>query len=354
MKILVIHSRRPTQNEETRTDYHQTFDSRYAEKVIANLVNRPDFCTSCGPECVGCRRLYDRSFGESLAGVIQLPAVLPYVLERPAQFVPDDMPAHDGLLLINIHEQILLEIIRRCRRWGTRGVIVPLESVEWVHGATITQARAICEAEGIEIAFPKPFCTFNPPAGSLLADFRAQFHIGYPDIDFVVRDRRIEKATVNVSAPCGATYYVARGIEGKHLDQNLVGDIASKRLSGYPCTARMEWDEESGDTVMHASWHSHFAVLEDRGIVEPRDHEPAVIRTPLGIVMPKPVPVQDNLKNIEDAGDAILHELDAEDDLSLEELRERVRFTPAAVNSALLILKKEGKIEKRGRGIVKV
>ncbi len=349
MKIVILRSVRPDVEETPEGDYLQEFDTRYAERVIGNLRGNTDFCTACGPDCSFCREPYKRTFGRDIAAVIDFPGVLPYVLEHPAEYVPRNVPPHDVLLIINIHEQVLLEILMKCRSWGTRGVVVPLEAPGWVCGATKAQAFKICGAENVEISFPKPFCSFNPPRGGVLAEFRSHFHIGFPDVELTVKDGRIAKAHVNVSAACGATYYIARWLVGRRLDEDIKIDVISRRMHSYPCTASMEWDNEIADTPLHIAGKAHYEILSS--VKQRARAESQTVISPLGTAVQKPVPVYENLRKIENAKEYILNELQDHSLVTLDDLRKAKKITPAAMNSALLILKKEGKILVEGAKI---
>lgn len=264
MKIVVLRSRRSTDREKTEGNYLEEFDTRYAERVIGNLRGNTGFCDACGDDCISCRNSYKRNYDQDIAAVIDFPAVLPYILENHSEYVPKDVPAHDILLVINIHEQILLEILKNCGNWGTKGVIVPLEAPDWASGAPKAQAYEICEIRNIEISFPKPFCSFNPPKGGVLAKFREYFHIGFPDVDLTTENERIVKAHVNVSAACGATYYIARWLVGRSLKDNLKIEVISKLLHSYPCTASMKWDNDIGDTPLHVAGQAHYKILPSK------------------------------------------------------------------------------------------
>ena len=102
MRILILRSRRYTGGQE-KDDYTQRFGGVYAEKVIGNLIGEEGFCASCGPDCTACRKAYDRGFRDNIAGVISLPGVLPYLLEKPETHVPRDVPKHEILLAVNVH-----------------------------------------------------------------------------------------------------------------------------------------------------------------------------------------------------------------------------------------------------------
>jgi len=352
MRLVVLRSKKAGGISSGKTDYLQALDTRYARRVIGNLRGEDSFCTACHPECIHCRRPYQRRFGKQIAAVITFPAVLPYLLEKPSEHIPQRLPPHEVIIAINIHEQILLEILKECRAWGTKAAVVPREGPRWVSPATMKEANRICEENRIEISFPKPFCSFHPPPESLLGRFRAEFCIGSPDVELTVEGGRITKGFVHVSSPCGATYYVARWMVGRKVDAELRFDVISKRLHSYPCTASMEWDDEIGDTVLHLAGRIHNQILEPFEKF-PAEEEDRLIITPLGMMLPKPVPIPENLKKIENATHAILKKLQGRKWVSLNELREMEEASPAAINSALIILKREGQIEMAGGKVTK-
>ena len=347
MKLVVLCNREVPGEEKPDDRYLWTGDTRFAPRVLGNLRSDPAFCTVCGKQCTRCRDPYDRKHCRDIAAVIEFPSVMPYVLERPATHLPGDVPPHDVLLAIGIHEQILLEIVRACGEWGTRGVVAPLEAPGWISGATRNKAHAVCEEHGIEIAFPKPFCSFRPPRGSVLAEFRETFHIGCPDVHLDVKDGRIREAHVNVSAACGATYCVARWLDGRYIRENVEMEVVSKMWHAYPCTASMERDPELGDeTPLHVAGQAHYAILAP--FKQVGGYEAHMVKSPLGTVVQKPVPPEENLRKIDGAKEWILHELARRKTMTLRELREVRGMTPPALNSAILILKKEGKIRTKG------
>ena len=185
----------------------------------------------------------------------------------------------------------------------------------------------------------------------MLAEFRKRFHIGKPEVRLDIRDGTIEKAHVEVSAACGATYYVARWLEGRRTDDDLKHEVISKRMHSYPCTASMKWDDELGDTALHVATQAHYEILEPPERPAPEEQH-GMVMSPLGTMLPKPVPPRENVKNIERAKEAILSELARRGSVSLRTLRKMPGITPAALNSALLMLKQEGKIRTEGRKII--
>ncbi len=347
MRLLILRSRPAAGHDEPTDPYVQEFRSRFADRVIGNLRGDAGFCSSCGPDCTDCRRGYNRRFASSIAAVIDLPAALPYLLERPAEHLPAALPPHDVAVAINIHEQVLLEFIKRCGESGTRGIVAPLEARDWVSGAARQEAHEICERLDIPIEFPKPFCDLAPPAGSVLDEFRRRFHVGRPEVELTVADGIIEKAHVHVSAACGATYYVARWLVGRSVADDLAHEVIAKRLHSYPCTASMAWDDELGDTVMHVAGEAHYAILAPLGD-QGHGRKVEMIASPVGGMIPKPLPPKDNIANIERAKAAVLADLARDGRASLRELTGRPDTSPAAMSSAILLLKQDGAIRIDG------
>ena len=350
LKVTLLRSVPVTVASADQPEYQQALDTRYAARVLGNLQGAVDYCSACGRGCRSCREPYGRVFSDAVQ-VVDLPARLPYLLEDPAEFLPAEIPRHDVLLAIAIHEQILLQVLRQGKTWGTRAVVVPIEAPGWVSGAAREEAERICQDLGIEIAFPKPFCAFAPPAGSLLADFRQQFHIGAPEVTLAVEEEHITKAYVEISAACGATYHVARWLEGRSIHDNLEIEVISKRLHAFPCTASMAWDDEIGDTIMHVAGVAHKQILDP--IQTPRSPEEKVemMVSPHGTLIPRPPSAKENLDNIQHARSLIIQSLQKKEEVSLADLRALEGTTPAALHSALILLKREARVAVTGARI---
>jgi hypothetical protein len=335
MKLVILRSKTLNACEPPDQTYVQHFDTRYAERVLGNLANEPGFCTACDGKCVACRKEYarlDHSF--HLEAIVDLPSALPHVLERPQEHLPHNIPQHDILLCIDVHEQILLEMLTKCVSFGTKGVIVPLEHADWLSGSAKAAASRVCESAGIEIAFPKPFCAFRPPRGSILDEFRRSSRIGYPEVTFEVRNNTITDARVEVSAACGATYFVAQALIGKRLEPSLRTEVISRALHSYPCTASMEMDPEIGDTPLHVAGQAHYALLN------PWEH-----------FLAESEPTQpENVVNIQKAEEAVLKAIE-DGQVALSGLMARPDLLPAAVSSALIRLKKKGLIKVNSRTV---
>ncbi|MFH1707355.1 MAG: DUF166 family protein [Planctomycetota bacterium] len=221
-------------------------DTACAERVLRHLQGGEDACSACGRRCVQCRARYDLDRSGAIAGVIDFPAVQPAVVEEPEACLPAAAPAHDILLAIAVQEQILAAW---AARFPARGIIVPREHGDWISPHGMQTLADIARRQGAEVAFPRPFCNFAP-AGGVLAAFQSAFGIGRPAVAAAVADGRITHATVRCSAPCGATYYVARHLEGAAVDRELPYR-ADMLLSAYPCTASHAVERDLGDSIIH-------------------------------------------------------------------------------------------------------
>jgi len=244
VKLLILRSiDTGTQPDE----YSVKMNTAYAERVIGHLTDTGSYCSACGDECINCRSRYSLDFTDSIAGIIDMPAVLPAMLDEPEDFFPAEIPKHDIILALSVHEELLISFITACT--GSRAVIVPVEETGWVSPYARKKIGEICEDKGMECAFPKPFCSFAPQTG-VLARFREEFRIGRPEIECTVQDGVIEQTRVVSSAPCGATYYVARNLEHKKITEELLY-AADLHLSSFPCTSDHSLDPEFNDSITH-------------------------------------------------------------------------------------------------------
>ena len=341
MKLVILRSAKTGVEKAPDGPYQQEFNTHYADRLIGNLRGHPEFCTACANDCFHCRASYRRNHSRDIAGVFAFPAVLPYLIEKPQDYVPANVPAHDALVAVHIHEQILLAMLNHCPRWGTRCVVVPLEAPDWISRGARSKAIALCRANGVEIDFPKPLCAFKPAPGTALAEFRESFHIGCPDVALTVENGVITKADVKVAAACGSTYYIARWLVGRNLDDDLATEVISKRLHSYPCTASMERDPElADDTPLHIAGQAHNKILAPVKDVPAPSHDRVL--SPTGrLVQRAPT---DSLKNIRHAKELILQEHRSHGAVSFKQLQARApNLNRAAFISAMLLLKKEGK-----------
>lgn len=201
----------------------------YAERVIAALKGR--------------------AAGEVTAS--QVPAALPLMVDDPEEFLPAELGRAEVIIAIHLHQDLLLEIPHFVKGRAARALIAPLEDPSWIRPGLQRQVTAACAEAGLESAFPKPFCSLEPTT-PVIAEFCRAYRVGRPQFEITVKDGRIESAEVVRGSPCGLSEFVAQGLQGASLSEDLVKKAGVLHHS-YPCLASMNMDEESGDTVMHKS-----------------------------------------------------------------------------------------------------
>lgn len=246
-----------------------TMEDHFAERVVGHLKNDyAQICNGCDKDCDHCRDkypvLFPVDFKEDIASVILLPAVLPYYVDDPGDYLPEELPPHDVLLAIHIHEDLLLSLPQRSKDAGGKAIIVPGEDPAWLSQWIRTRLKKICDNLGLESAFPKPFCALNPgPDQPVVSEFVKHFRSGKPRIKIKVQDGKIIDSQVITSAPCGCTYYVARNLIGKEVNEDLNTEVTAKYWHSYPCVASMDVDRDLGDTPLHKGGYMHYEAVAD-------------------------------------------------------------------------------------------
>jgi hypothetical protein len=244
MDIIVLKS---SADSEIAGNYSVKMNSAYSRRFLDHLGNRKGYCSSCGAACIKCRERYDLNHANSIVQVIEFPSTLPVMLDDSEEYLPEFVKDHQIMIVLSVHEEIVVAFIERFSFKG--GIIIPIEEPDWVSPYARNRIYDICRERGVEIAFPKPFCSFEPTEGIFL-DFQRRFRLGKPEIRYRIEREIIKETEVSCSAPCGATYYVAKNLTGKRVDESLV-NTADSLLSAYPCTAGTEIDRDFGDSIIH-------------------------------------------------------------------------------------------------------
>ncbi|NQE44559.1 Thymidylate synthase [ANME-1 cluster archaeon GoMg2] len=242
------------------------YSGEFGERVIGNLINYSTFCISCADACTHCKEA-KYGFSDRIKGLFKIPepSLLPAFIEDSAgEYLPNEFPDADIAIVSEIHNDLLLELPPILKGAGIKGLIVPQESAAMI---ARPQVEELCDSEGIEVAFPKPFCDLHlKPQDDkpLIRRFAEEFGIGRPEVRVEVDRRgRIVHVKVLRSAPCGSTWFVAKQLEGvKVEDKRELYDRISESHHSYPCTASMEKDRELDDTILHKAGYIIRAAVE--------------------------------------------------------------------------------------------
>lgn len=202
---------------------------RYTERVIANL----------------------QKMNAGQVDGYQVTNALPPVLDDAAEFLPPQLGQGEVIIAINLHPELLLEIPHKVAGGPTKALIAPIEDPGWVPRGLQRQVTQACANKGIETAFPKPFCSLEPSTPAIAA-FSQAFKVGRHKLTFRLEHGLIMEVEVHRGSPCGLTDFVAAKLIGLPAESSLP-QKAGQLHHAYPCLASMRMDQETGDTVMHAS-----------------------------------------------------------------------------------------------------
>ncbi|MEM1581140.1 MAG: DUF166 domain-containing protein [Candidatus Bathyarchaeia archaeon] len=247
----------------------------FAERVIGNLCNTPDFCRSCGLTCTYCRTIYG-SFAEDIHYVYRIPGSLPAFIEEPRKYLPNNVSKCDVIIAVALHPDILLAMPSFALESEAKAVIIPIENKSWCPPGLREQLKEKFDEIGIEYLFPKPFCSLENSSQRIIEGFAKRYRMGKPLVEVEVRGDRIANVNVIRSAPCGSTWFIAQYIKGRRLSE--IEEAVAIAHHSYPCTASMEIDPELGDAILHKAGYIireavkeaiKEALTEERAITRP-------------------------------------------------------------------------------------
>ena len=255
--------------------------------MIGNLTNYGKFCTACDPTCSSCR-FAQFNWSPNIKQAMIAPGPQDVVSLEHSGFTVAEKDA-EVALLIDVHPEVMLEFAESLGDGRVRVVIVPVER-PGIQQGLLRQLESILEDINIEFASPKPFCSLRPEdATPSVKIFIDQFGIGRPLIEIETKGGgsggyMISKARVLRSAPCGATWFICRRLEGVEVDPAILAETISQAHHAYPCTASMSKDREIGDTFLHRAGYiaresvadaiyDHFLKrnMEDKGMTIRRE-----------------------------------------------------------------------------------
>ena len=245
-----------------------------AEKFVGNLINTEEFCKACETleitlKCDKCRE-HLTSYAGSIFFYEKIGENIPDFIEDPEEFLPQNLPEVDFLLVVGIHQDLLSGLPDYLKDKGVKAVIVPIEDPKWVPAGLQTQVLEEFEMNGIQAAFPKPFCALsrelneNNKIGFHLTKerdyiykFMDYFKIGVPIVSFLLskNGKSIEDTCVLQSAPCGSTYYIVQQLKAKYIENGelSLNEKISKAHHAYPCNASMDQDSILKDSCLHVA-----------------------------------------------------------------------------------------------------
>ena len=245
------------------------------QKFVGNLINSEEFCKACedlemNVKCDKCRE-FVKCYASSIYFYEKLGEDAPEFIEEPDEYLPKNLPSVDFILVVGIHQDLLSGLPDYLKDKGIKAVIVPIEDPKWVPAGLQTQALEEFEKNGIQAAFPKPFCSLSTELNEYnqigfhltkerdyINKFIEFFKIGKPIVSFLLSKdgESIEDACVIQTAPCGSTYYIVQQLKAKYFKNGKSGELSlneriSKAHHAYPCNASMNQDSILKDSILH-------------------------------------------------------------------------------------------------------
>lgn len=191
---------------------------------------------------------------------VHLPEELPQIVEEPEEIVEGLDLAGEWELILFLGESpsafsLLPTILGRV---PAKAVIAPADDYSWLPKGLERQIRSELEGGGVEIVFPRTFCTLAPVGVPLVDEFARRF--GSPRLEITCAEGVVEEVEVSRGAPCGSTWYMAEKLVGTRVEE--AAERAAILVQTYPCLASRQVDRIFSDAPIHVAGHVARAAVE--------------------------------------------------------------------------------------------
>jgi len=178
------------------------------------------------------------------------PISFPPVIDDPGEFLPEDLPQTDLLLVLAEHAGMTDLTPDLAQRSGATAVILPIDRRSWGPTGLTRQVKKRLQTAGVPLAAPRPFCSLAPGESQPDAIRTFANRYGRPQVTCTVSDGRVAACQVIREAPCGNTRYVADHLAGTPTYRAPAQ--AGLLHHYYPCWGGMEADPVTGEhTLLH-------------------------------------------------------------------------------------------------------
>jgi hypothetical protein len=165
----------------------------------------------------------------------EVPTYLPEFIEDPQDFIKGldlnyEIFKAEILILYTFHPDITPELVKKAGASGVKAVIIPGGIGR---AGSIGELRRIAEKHEMYIEVDEICCTLDR-CGVEVVDAFANL-LGKPEFRVQVCDDRISSIEVLRGSPCGGTWHVAQGLQGKMIKEAPA--LAGLLCQQYPCRA---------------------------------------------------------------------------------------------------------------------
>ena len=199
------------------------------------------------------------------------PRALPSIIDEPEEFLPEEMPRIDLVLLLGESSKVAQLIGGIASLTGAKAVVAPIDDSSWMPPGLAKQLQQELDDMGVVAVFPKTFCTITEEGcgyrgsyvtyqNETIAEFAKYF--GRPQLEMTTSDdgKTVDKFEVVRGAPCGSTHHAAEQMIGHPTEE--VRYKAGLISHHYPCLASMQ-QEALGDSLFDTLMHLSGYVMND-------------------------------------------------------------------------------------------
>lgn len=182
-----------------------------------------------------------------------MPLDLPPIIEEPDEAIDGFGLEGEWDLVIFMGESpaafsLLPAILEKI---SASAVIAPADDYSWLPLGLERQIKSEIEDMGVDIVFPRTFCTLAPTGDPAIDEFARVF--GSPHLMLETEDGAVISVEVLRGAPCGSTLYMAERLPGTRIEE--AGSRAGTLVQIYPCLASRRVDRHFGDAPIHVAGH---------------------------------------------------------------------------------------------------
>lgn len=182
---------------------------------------------------------------------VSLPDALPPIIENAHDLVEflDVVGEWDIILFLGESPSAFSILPAILERAHADSVIAPVDSYNWLPLGLERQIRSELEDRGVNVVFPRTFCTLTPIGVRAIDEFAKIF--GSPQLKIVEKNGVISTIRVVRGAPCGSTRYLAEKLPGTKVED--AAERAGLLVQTFPCLASRKVDRFFSDAPIHVA-----------------------------------------------------------------------------------------------------
>ncbi|BDC35860.1 DUF166 domain-containing protein [Candidatus Methanoliparum sp. LAM-1] len=191
---------------------------------------------------------------------IEVQEDLPSFIDYPEDYIDKDLGFfRDSDLIISfaLHIDLDLYIAKLCAKNNTE-LLIPGEENVW-HSERSALVKEL-KKTGVTFAFPRIMCMLGEKSSPVLGEYSKLF--GIPIFKCKIENGRIVSCKAIKSAPCGASYFVAKNILGCSVEE--APQQAALFAQYYPCRAPRGYNYVANEVEgIHLAGEVHKKAMED-------------------------------------------------------------------------------------------